>query len=445
MERTSRLRRYQRKDYTQLIDFPVEIVGRDGQVRRYSFDESVRLYQRRIRSAAVRYDDLALVTAEVAHCRQRVEQLRRSYLEHFAWGPLRIGSESGRVRGALLAEVVAFLRRVFPSGEGPPPVDLTLLDGGEDDLWFVRFRPSGRTWLVYARPLDPERPELRASFRALARRLATMPSGPEVERLVATFEGPDVGLILTGAGEWDGPPPPAAGEDPLATFAADPDADPWLTGMLALQEGCVGDAVRAFELGLERAPTSLPLAQAAAVVALLDSQPERAEMLARRGLLAHPGDPRCRYLLGVALARLGRFREAEEALPAHPVDPRQVLLRSLLLIADWKLLTAAWTLFGPGAPKVAAERWVGRALGVVRSRVAAALVAVGIGLGIAAWAFLQPAASFAWIAGVLGVVVVGAAWNHARRFGLRTLTLGLSLPRLVSIELLPRARHDDAQ
>ena len=51
MEKARKLRRYNRKDYAQLVDFPVEIVGRDGKVRRYSFEESVRLYQRRIASA----------------------------------------------------------------------------------------------------------------------------------------------------------------------------------------------------------------------------------------------------------------------------------------------------------------------------------------------------------------------------------------------------------
>ena len=69
VERATRLRRYLRKDYSHVVEFPVEIVGRDGLVRRYSFDDSVRLYQRRIHSAVMRYDDGDLVDAEVRHCR----------------------------------------------------------------------------------------------------------------------------------------------------------------------------------------------------------------------------------------------------------------------------------------------------------------------------------------------------------------------------------------
>ena len=42
VDKNRRLRRYGRKDYTQVVDFPVEIVGRDGVVRRYSFEELLR-------------------------------------------------------------------------------------------------------------------------------------------------------------------------------------------------------------------------------------------------------------------------------------------------------------------------------------------------------------------------------------------------------------------
>ena len=57
MDKSRKLKRYRRKDYTQVVEFPVEIIGRDGVVRRYSFEESVRLYQRRIASADVRYTE----------------------------------------------------------------------------------------------------------------------------------------------------------------------------------------------------------------------------------------------------------------------------------------------------------------------------------------------------------------------------------------------------
>ncbi|HNH49484.1 MAG TPA: hypothetical protein PKY30_20735, partial [Myxococcota bacterium] len=144
MERLLRWRKA-RKNYQQVVEFPVEIVGRDGQVRRFSFDESVRLYQRRVVSAALRYEGAREVREEVEHCRHRIEQLRRSYLEHFGWGPFR-GNAVGSVLGTpRAAEIVAFLKRVF--GEEPDGIAsmlVTPVDTGLTDSCFVQT--AGRSF-----------------------------------------------------------------------------------------------------------------------------------------------------------------------------------------------------------------------------------------------------------------------------------------------------------
>ena len=113
IDRSWKLQRYDRKDYTELVEFPVEIVGRDGVVRRYSFEDSIRLYQRRISFAPVRYRERDLVNAELLHCRSRIEQLRRSYFQRFGWAsePGRAGPEEAL--GALAGELTAFLCRVL--------------------------------------------------------------------------------------------------------------------------------------------------------------------------------------------------------------------------------------------------------------------------------------------------------------------------------------------
>ena len=72
LDKSHKIRRYKRKDYTAVVDFPVEIIGRDGVVRRYSFEESIRLYQRRIASADLRYADTELIQAEKQHCLSRI-------------------------------------------------------------------------------------------------------------------------------------------------------------------------------------------------------------------------------------------------------------------------------------------------------------------------------------------------------------------------------------
>ena len=63
------------KKYSDYIDFPVEIVGKDGVVRYYTFEESVSLYQRRIRLARLRYDSPAERKKELEHCSNRIAQL----------------------------------------------------------------------------------------------------------------------------------------------------------------------------------------------------------------------------------------------------------------------------------------------------------------------------------------------------------------------------------
>ncbi|MFN7145395.1 MAG: hypothetical protein ACK4YP_16600, partial [Myxococcota bacterium] len=207
MERATRLRRYLRKDYTQLVEFPVEIVGRDGLVRRYSFDDSVRLYHRRIHSAPMRYDDGDLVDAEVRHCRQRIDQLRRSYLEHFGWGTLRDGQIGGLFGGALAAEVAAFLHRAFAAErEGPRSLRVTLIDSSVGDTFYLRCLETGRAWMLYAWRLDTDGPAgARDAWQSTVARLAAAPAGEGVERLLYTAEGPDVALALAGTGEWHGP------------------------------------------------------------------------------------------------------------------------------------------------------------------------------------------------------------------------------------------------
>ena len=74
-----RLQAYDGKDYSEIIEFPVELVDRDGVVRRYSYEESLAVYHRRIQSAPWRYADDELIRAEIGHCTRRIEQIKRSY------------------------------------------------------------------------------------------------------------------------------------------------------------------------------------------------------------------------------------------------------------------------------------------------------------------------------------------------------------------------------
>ncbi len=78
-EHDDKVRAYDGKDYSEDIEFPVELVDRDGVVRRYSYEESLAVYHRRIQSAPWRYGDDELIRAEIYHCTRRIDQIKRSY------------------------------------------------------------------------------------------------------------------------------------------------------------------------------------------------------------------------------------------------------------------------------------------------------------------------------------------------------------------------------
>ncbi len=451
MERASRLRRYLRKDYTQIVDFPVEIIGRDGQVRRYSFDDSVRLYQRRIRSAPMRYDDGELIAAEVRHCRQRIDQLRRSYLEHYGWGSLRSGEVGGLLAGPLAAELVSFLRRVFAaSQDGPTSLALGLVESTSHDLLYLSCSVRKRSYFLYAFRLDGAGPPgVRDGYRALLRQLASVPPGAGVERLFVVHEGPDVAFLLSGEGEWDGPVvgmPPDEGGLVSESAGGEYDVDLWAEGLRALHEGAVGEALRTFEVGMDAEPLRVCFAQAVGVVALLDNEAERGEFAARMGTLQHPGDPLCTYLLAVSLARQGRRGEARRVIGGGRV-PGFPLLGALGALLDLRRLdvVSAWRRGGRsgGAEDRYATRVVERVRREVELAVALCLtLVVGLGVGAASvdvgvvWvgALLTGLA----VAVSLGALVAG--WFQRRRIDVALA--GGSRPdlRLVSIDLLPRER-----
>ena len=310
MERLLRWRKA-RKNYQQVVEFPVEIVGRDGQVRRFSFDESVRLYQRRVVSAALRYEGTREVREEVEHCRHRIEQLRRSYLEHFGWGPFR-GNAVGSVLGTpRAAEIVAFLKRVF--GEEPDGIAsmlVTPVDTGLTDSCFVQT--AGRSFLLYCWNL--ERADARAAYNEMVRRLAEAPPGEGVERLLVRWACADVAVLLTGTSAWQEAPPI---EDPPVP---NPTSDPWLDGIRALYEGLPALALSRLEQGMETTPSRKVLSQTAGLVALWDDKAERAVFDVRTGLIYHPDDPLLLYLELLALFRWQGLAEGQRRLAELRID-----------------------------------------------------------------------------------------------------------------------------
>lgn len=433
-----------------MVDFPVEIVGRDNLVRRYSYDEAVRLYQRRIQSASVRYDDPEMIDAEVHHCRQRIDQLRRSYLEHAGWGWARASGVRGILGSPLAAEVAAFLRRAF--ADDPAMLGglaLTLMETGPGDVCFLKPGRGDRSFLLYAWRLDAEAPPgARADFERTRERLDVARAGNGGEHALMMHLGPDLAIILAGEGEWEAP---SSTNEPLLTPLFDvPAGEPWREATRALHDGDLQDALRRFEEGMEQAPARPVLAQSAAIIALQAHDPERAEFAARYGLLHHRADPLLSFLLAVAQLRQRDRREATRVLAPHqagegPAYAAVHLVCALLAVTEGRLIRA-WRGFRAAEAEAAEGPWyIVRAARTARLGLLSAVLA-----GIAGVSSIAPAVALAHAGRVeallgVGVTLAGAAVvaTFLVRVRRALLTDRYDAIRLVSPELLPREPEPD--
>lgn len=325
IDKAWRLQRYQRKDYSELVDFPVEIVGRDGLVRRYAFEDSVRLYQRRITFAALRYQDPDLSQAEVLHCHARIAQLRRSYFYHHGWGTPEGAPSPAEQLGPLAGEVAAFLCRVLRCS-GRPDVQLEARpDGtGAAVIWAVRLGgPEEQALRLYVYDFGPEQPaDSREAFfaglRESERSAGQRPDGSPKERLVAFHHTLDCGLLLMAAGEdW-----PAALESQSGPSSGHPSPGPWEQVLDLARHGDLADAlVRCRRLVREQPYHRKAYLLGAALASHL-GQPLVSEDLALVGRRYFPGEYLLHYYVGLGRCRSGRIPEAlrslEEAVRLRP-------------------------------------------------------------------------------------------------------------------------------
>lgn len=335
MDKSKKLKRYRRKDYTQVVDFPVEIVGRDGVVRRYSFEAAVRLYQRRIASAPSRYDDGDVVTAEESHCRARIRQLRESYLHRFGWSSLLAGPSERA--GHLAGELTAFLRRCFgrDAAGSPDALELTWLQAHPaGEIWFTRTAPDAPGYLLYLYRFEHFGAcEGREAFFDMLRLVQTA-RGADAETLVAFHHTADCGLVLTGTGEWAQELAHEAPEldDELGELVAGETPGLWARGVRLLSSGETEQALEHFEAAQQEQPYDRRAAVAVAVVGDLVGRPEVAETGARVGLAAFPEDPVLLYHLGLAELRQGRVEPAQGALE-RSLERRAGLYQASILLS----------------------------------------------------------------------------------------------------------------
>ncbi len=348
MDKTWKLQRYDRKDYSEFVDFPVEIVGRDGVVRRYAFEDSIRLYQRRITFAPVRYADPDLIRAEVNHCQSRIDQLRRSYFHRFGWGTPEGQRSPEEAFGTLCGEIAAFLCRVLAC-EGRPDIRFDRLEcqgtageAGEKSTWYLTAdagAPAGMVLYVHRFPmpsLEPTSgPEPRSSqdltrerFFAQVRRLERSGRcGRDSEKLLAFHHTVDCGFVLSGRASDFEAFVGARHEQPRVELAP----TPWDEVLEIVRKGD-------YEAGLSRCrqlvgeqPYHRNGYVMGAMLACFLGDSVVAEDIAMLGSRYFPKDGAIHYYLGLAQGRLGLAEEGERSLRhAIEVAPQLVAARIAL-------------------------------------------------------------------------------------------------------------------
>ncbi|HVO30572.1 MAG TPA: hypothetical protein VMV18_07545 [bacterium] len=451
MNKQDKLRLYGQKDYTELIEFPVELVGKDGVVRRYTYEESLLVYAKRIESAHLRYRDTDIADAEVDHCYKRIEQIKRSW-KHLAERRVEGNADYAvRYEESAAAECRAFIREYFgrmladrvPSDEEPIPIYLSLISqDGPMKIFHVSLANRRSAHLLYAFTFAWEPEEGQASarqqFAEWSRLLATGPGGgDDVERLLAAREGKDFGFILTGPQaatipaalpeteepSVGGEPMPARARPTRARGAArarvqalleeDPDNAEahFAMGRLSEKQGEPVEAYDAFKKCVELSPWYHDAYLRLAVVGDALDEHEEIEPYLMQARHYFPDDDRVLFHLGYVRIRLGKFDDArldlKRAVELEPANERarkllDLLEASLRRGADPRTDLAAWRL---GATEVPG------ASGPTRTNLA--LVALALTIAFAVHAVEAMAGTF-MLAAVLAVIIVLAAKPASR-------------------------------
>jgi len=349
MDKDHKLQRYSHKDYSELVDFPVEIVGRDGVIRRYTFEDAIRLYQRRITFAPIRYRDRELIDAEVHHCRHRIDQLRRSFFYRYGWGTPADQPHPEDVFGGLAGELAAFVRRVLRV-EGRPDVRLEPIEQGSGGVsaWLVVPSQSDVGMLLYVHSFEVEdREAARERFFTTLKALEADRAAGAGEQLLAFHHTADCGFLLTGqAGQFES----LVGVSDEDGVIRDITPTLWDRLVDQVRLGQYQDALATGRRLVREQPLHRRAYIVSACLASFLGHPTDAEELALLGALYFPRDPTLQYWVGLACWRSGRLSQAADALDrcleGTPTDELARFLQVVVRFEQGRWIEAARLLTG---------------------------------------------------------------------------------------------------
>ncbi|MCB9680922.1 MAG: hypothetical protein H6733_05570 [Alphaproteobacteria bacterium] len=422
MDKDRKLKRYRRKDYSEVVEFPVEIVGRDGVVRHYDFEESVRLYLRRLSFAPMRFTDDDLVAAEQGHCKARIEQLRRSFFHLHGWSTDDGGRGPEAARPDHAGELTAFLLRIFRD-PGRVDVRFSPLDRvAPGDLWYLQRDGVAGGLLLYAFAFEAHDDGTTVAYHALLRDLRTSEGTQgDAERLIGFHQSGDCAFVLTGRGE-------DVAALASAVHGAPEGADepsPWDEVVEFVRRGDAMAALLRCRSLLELQPWHRDAYALGAALAMGLQRPSDAEDLAFVGTRYLPDDALLHHYLGLSRYGQGRLVEADAALSrALTLAPELTVARSLAVILATdrgRLLRALRTGrlpegVGPdGLDEVAHQALLGslgRAVRFFAVIAACALVCSGAAV-VLGWKVLVPLGAVLMVGGV-GITALARRYRDNR-------------------------------
>ncbi len=355
MEKGKRLRLYSEKDYTETIDFPVELVGRDGVVRRYSYADSIRIYERRIESAHVRYRDREIINAEIYHCSKRLEQIRQSWKvrissseRQFVEGRPGLKDRELYERGKQLLK--AYLELIFAGIDAHPelgnPNLVNLEERGDFQIFYVNwpvFYPG--TLLYVYRLVEPVADEMRQAYKQYLEVLRSTSLAPDTEKLVHHELSQDMAFILTSprqefllkvrsservmVGKGSPSPRPEVPEEfeglvALLQESSAPEEGPYRQGIDSLRRNDFEAAYGQFREALQENPFYKEAYWALATLTDVLGKWDETEPYLLMALKYFPEEPRSHFYYGLALMRTHRVKDAAAAFRrANQLNMRQ--------------------------------------------------------------------------------------------------------------------------
>ena len=307
MDKQDKLRRYSHKDYSDLVRFPVEIVGRDSVVRRYPYEDAVRLYQRRVAFAGLRYRDRDVVDAEVLHCNRRIDQLRSSYFYFFGWARPADSEHPDTILRGYAGDVTAFLARTFRvAGRLPMRLELVAQSSEWTSEWMVLPEGASSAFRLEVHVFPPSALEgSREQFLASVDRIRE-----ESGEWVTAHNSADCGIILSGDSEQF--------EDAVTqmSLVAESREGPssWELALDEVRLGQYRAALARLRKLVEDYPRNRRAYILGAVLALALARKTTALEFTALGRLYFPDDSDINLLFANSLAQEGRYKEARTAL-----------------------------------------------------------------------------------------------------------------------------------